>query len=1307
MARPEETRPEEARGGGASACKDAALKGLRTSWSWLVLSWLTPLLERSRQNEPLTHEDLERLDDKQRASIVADSLAGYWQQERAKGREEASLLTALLFAFGLRFLTFAGLFRLTYAMLQFVGPWLMPQVATYLSDRDTSVFRGAEFLVVVAVGAILQALLWRQCVAYTAELSSRVRVGLVSLITKHVLEVSPGAIQRLSVGGVTQLVSTDTQHVQDAAEAALDVFAGVVQIVIGIRMLWHYVTYATIGTFAVLVAVVVLLLALQRVVHHHQELLAADRHERIEKCDELVCGIHTLKLQRLENFAVERILDARDNELHGLKTQVFAVTQSNAVATLLPIALAVSTLSTWGFIQLHELNVVTSLTVLAIFLLLQRPIAALPQSIQTLREAKKSLDRICLFLVETERVKIDSGSLTEVGFVVRDAEFRWDNEEPVEKKVVEKSTSSGNEESHLLVDSPVIVAKPPTLRQITLFAKAGEFHAIVGGIGSGKSTFLSGLVGEARCSGGELSRRGSVAYIPEKPFVATASIRENICFGEKYDAARYEDALRASGYDKDLLTFPGGDRTELTDAVEGRGVHLRDGQRARLALARAVYQNADIYVIDDVFPHMSATKAAKVFKKCVKEALEKKVVILVSQSDEFLKQADNIVVLKEGKIAESGSFRSLTEKSGGALADLIKKVRFSTVDEDVPAPAPPAAPVVEKKDSLLELKDEVDETTPDSAPVEAVAIAIPSDKNDDEVPVTWAVFLWWVRSSGGIMWFLGALALALAAQILFLFALLDVARSAQTAGDSAGILFGFIGLTIFCIPIVCARAVVSYHNSAHASEHVFNDVIERLSKLPLSFFEGTSRHQIQQRLANDFVALDEHVASTWGAISGNLLKLIILFCLMMAVTPLVLVGLVPACLWYYRTSRRHNSAVRDLEQLERTTQASVDAIVTETMSGMTTIRVHAAAKHFLERLNDQLDRHQEVFIFQNYVKSWLGLRLELIGGMIALSAVVAAIRVHNTLSIGVLEEAQVIFLYSVGVAPVLASIVMTLPQFQAQAKALARIHAFTTAELETTEEATALSLTPAAEWPQEGSVCFANVTMRYRAGLARTLRGVTFATHRNECVAVAGASGSGKTALFSTLTRLTETTSGMATIDGMDISKISLDDLRNKVVMIPQEPVLFSGTLRMTLDPLNAHTDDELWTVLKRVGVNDVVLALDEPVHVGGVNYSVGERQLLFLARALLKNTSLVLLVDEPKEPIDEETHRKIHTCIQNEFKTSTRLVVATRRLSTVLSYDRVLVLENGQVAEFGEGKDLQKRPNSVFKSLVDAQAAN
>ncbi|KAH8110164.1 multidrug resistance-associated ABC transporter [Phellopilus nigrolimitatus] len=831
--------------------------------------------------------------------------------------------------------------------------------------------------------------------------------------------------------------------------------------------------------------------------------------------------------------------------------------------------------------------------------------------------------------------------------------------------------------------------KPFALTSLRLRIPKGAFVAIVGRVGSGKSSLLQSLVGEMRKVDGEvyfpydlvssfpsLNRYlqvvfgGSVAYVPQQAWIMNATLRENILFGQEDDEEK-ESFARAL-FSKTSKCCPNGAQTEIGE----KGINLSGGQKARVSLARAAYSASDIILLDDPLSAVDAHVGKAILEDCfVSGPLADKTRILVTHALHVLARTDYIYVMDGGVITEEGTYQDLM-KDGKAFSQLIEEYGVLENEEGDEASESPDARTKPTANSQ-------DIDSPEKPQDGKVKAQLMSEEERNRGAVPFSIYNQYLKHAGGAFW----------APVIIL--LLTLMQGASVGNNlflgfwTAESIHGFSESDYMGVysALGIAQAVFSFIVSftfsmvgLYASLRLFKAALTGVLRSPVSFFDTTPMDQ--DTLDTQLSMVMFQLLSTFSNVLGTVALVFYTF-------PYLGIIFVPLSMLYYLVSKYYRKSSVETKRLDSLMRSALYASYSETLTGLATVRAYREQPRFVDNAERGLDLENRAYYMTVSIQR------------IALFAAGFRKTVSPS-SIGVVLS------YSLSITQVFSEMVSQYALNEQNMNAVERVLVYVDLPR---EGAAATPLDPPATWPEKGAVAFRNVELAYRAGLPLVLKGVDFEVRPGEKVGIVGRTGAGKSSLLQALFRMVELSSGSIEIDGVDIRHIGLDVLRRQLALVPQDSTLFLGTLRENLDPQKTCTDAEILSALRRswllpaegTPIDPAVEAkfsLESAVGDEGANFSAGEKQLLALCRALLKGSRIIVL-DEATSSVDVGTDAKLQQTIQREFAGCTLLCIA-HRLNTIVYYDRVLVMDGGAVAEFDTPLGLFDREDSIFRSLCE-----
>ncbi|XP_074156530.1 multidrug resistance-associated protein 1-like isoform X3 [Sminthopsis crassicaudata] len=834
--------------------------------------------------------------------------------------------------------------------------------------------------------------------------------------------------------------------------------------------------------------------------------------------------------------------------------------------------------------------------------------------------------------------------------------------------------------------------QPPILNDLNIKIPEGTLMAVIGQIGSGKSSVLSAILGEMEKLKGTIQRKGSVAYVSQQAWIQNSKLQENILFGSVMQKQYYERVLEACALLPDLEQFPNGDQTEIGE----RGVNISGGQKQRVSLARAVYNDADIYLLDDPLSAVDVHVGKHLFEKVIGSSgiLKNKTRILVTHNLALLPQMDLILVMESGRVAQIGSYQELLLKG----TDFTNLLQISSVSEKVC----PSKEVNQRnfrtisKDKIMEqARFSLEEKNCFSMRKEK----IPTNDAKFSTIVKYLQAFGWLWAWLCVAAYLGQNLISIG-QNLWLRTWIKEAKHVKDTMEWKQLrnsklnIYGLLGLIQGFL--VCFGAYIINNGAFAASKTLYHQMLDSVMHLPLQFFEINPIGQIINRFTKDMFIIDmrfHYYLRTWMNCTLDVLGTILVI---VGALPLFIIVIIPLVFIYFTIQRYYIASSRQIRRLAGASRSPIISHFSETLSGASTIRAFGHQQRFISQHRDVVNENLVCFYNNIISNRWLAVRLEFLGNLLVFFAALLAVLAGDTM-----DSATVglIISYALNITQSLNFWVRKSCEIETNSISIERVFEYANTKKEAPWVNTKR---PPSQWPDKGIVEFVNYEARYRPDLGLALQDVTFQTHSKEKIGIVGRTGAGKSTLTNCLFRIVEKSSGKIIIDGIDISTIGLHDLRGKLNIIPQDPVLFSGTLQMNLDPLEKYSDYELWEALELCHLKDFVQSLPKKllheISEGGENLSVGQRQLVCLARALLRKTK-ILVLDESTASVDYETDNLVQSTIQKEFADCTILTIA-HRLHSIMDSERILVLDSGRIIEFETPQNLI-RQKGLFSEIV------
>ncbi|XP_036164273.1 multidrug resistance-associated protein 6 isoform X4 [Myotis myotis] len=1197
-------------------------------------------------------------------------------------------------------------------VFRFTVPKLLSLFLEFIGDATAPAWKGYLIAVLMFLAACLQTLFEQQHMYRLKVLQIRLRTavtGLVyrkdlcDLITSHhmplrllptcsspntVLALSSGSKKTSAVGDVVNLVSVDVQRLTESVVYVNGLWLPLVWIIVCFVYLWQLLGPSALTAVTVFLSLLPLNFFITKKRNHYQEeqMRQKDSRARLTSC--LLRNMRAVKCHGWEGAFLERVLRIRGQELGALRTSglLFSVSLVSFQLSTFLVALVVFTVHTL-VTEENAMDAEKAFVTLTVLNILNKAQAFLPFSIHSVVQSRVSFNRLAAFLcleeVNPEAVvwSPSRGSAREDCISVREGTFAWSRE------------------------------SPPCLHRINLSVPQGCLLAVVGPVGAGKSSLLSALLGELSKVEGTVNIKGPVAYMPQEAWVQNTSVVENVCFRQELDPSWLERVLEACALWPDVVSFPAGIHTQIGE----QGMNLSGGQKQRVSLARAVYRKAAVYLLDDPLASLDAHVGQHIFNQVIgpNGLLQGTTRILVTHALQVLPQADWIVVLEEGAIAEMGSYQELLNRKG-ALVNLLDRARqpggrgegdteLATSIEDPRGSAGGGKPMggpersmkcIPEDSTTLEAQTKVPLDDPEKAGLPAGGDSVQYGK------VKAALYLSYIR----------AVDTPLCLYALFLFFCQQVASfcrgywlslwvddptvdGRQTQAALRGWVFGLLGC-LQAIGLLASTTTVLL-GGIRASSRLFRRLLWDVARSPIGFFERTPMGNLLNRFSKETDTIDVDIPDKLRSLLIYTFGLLEVTLVVTVATPLAAVAILPLLLLYTWFQSLYVATSCQLRRMESARHSFVCSHVAETFQGGAVVRAFRAQGPFVAQNNAYMDESQRVSFLRLVADRWLAANLELLGNGLVFAAATCAVLSKAHLSAGLVGFSVSAALQ---VTQTLQWAVRSWTDLESSIVSVERMQDYTRTPKEAPWTLPTCETQP--PWPCGGQIEFRDLGLRHRPELPLAVRDVSFKIHAGEKVGIVGRTGAGKSTLAGGLLRLLEAAEGEVWIDGVPISHVGLHTLRSRITIILQDPILFPGSLRRNLDMLQEHTDEAIWQALETVQLRALVASLPGQLQYEcadqGDDLSLGQKQLLCLARALLRKTQ-ILILDEATAAVDPGTELQMQAALESWFAHCTVLLIA-HRLRSVMDCARVLVMDKGQVAESGSPAQLLARKGLFYR---------
>ncbi|XP_062098214.1 ABC transporter C family member 3-like [Humulus lupulus] len=1247
-------------------------------FSIFTFSWIAPLVSAGNK-KTIDLEDIPQLDPRDSVVRIFPNLRNRIESDCGSINRVTSLklVIALIFTvWGEILLT--SLFVLLYSLASYAGPYLIGNFVQYLNGRREFKNEGIILVSAFFVAKIVECLSQMQWCFRGKLIGVRVRAALIAMVYSKGLTLSCQSKQEHSIGKIINFMTVDAERIGDFSWYIHDPLAVTVQVGLALLILYKNLGLAAISTFVSIVLVMLANIPLGKLQKNYQEKLMTSKDTRMKTTSEVLRNMRILKLQGWEMKFLSKIVELRKTESGCLKKYLYTSAMTSYVFWGAPAFVSVVTFGTCILLGV-PLDSGKILSALATFRILQEPIYNLPDTISMMAQAKVSIGRISSFLrfddLQADVIERIPNGTSDAAIEIDDANFSWD-------------VSSQN----------------PTLKDISFKVLHGMRVAICGTVGSGKSSLLSCILGEIPKLSGTLKLCGTTAYVAQSPWIQSGKIEENILFGKEMDREKYERVLEACSLKKDLEILSFGDQTIIGE----RGINLSGGQKQRIQIARALYQDADIYLFDDPFSAVDAHTGSHLFRECLLGLLNSKTIIYVTHQVEFLPTADLVLVMKDGRITQAGKYNDILN-SGTDFMELVgaHKEALSTLNAKEEVQAEKASIIENDGKSncasgLVKKEENGDAQHGKSNEPEGQLV---QEEEREMGQVGFSVYWKYITTAYG-----GALVpLILLAQVLFQGLQIGsnfwmawaspVSADEKPIVDSSTLIVVYVILAIGSSFCVLMRSMLLATVSYKTATLLFNKMHECIFRAPMSFFDATPSGRILNRASTDQSAVDLNISTQVSAFAFSMIQLFGIIAVMCQVSWQIFIFFVPviaACIWY---EQYYIPTARELARLVGVCKAPVIQHFAETISGLTTIRSFNQESRFQDTNMKLMDGYSRPKFSMAGAMEWLSFRLDMLSAITFTFSLVVLISVpEGAIDPGI---AGLAVTYGLNLNILQAWVIWHLCQMENKIISVERILQYTSIPSE--PSLVIESNRPDPSWPSHGEVNICDLQVRYAPHMPLVLRGLSCTFRGGLKTGIVGRTGSGKSTLIQTLFRIVDPAAGQIVIDGVNISSIGLHDLRSRLSIIPQDPTMFEGTVRSNLDPLEEYTDEKIWEVLDKCQLGDEVRKkeemLDSTVTENGENWSMGQRQLVCLGRVLLKK-SKVLVLDEATASVDTATDNLIQQTLRQHFSDCTVITIA-HRITSVLDSDMVLLLSHGLVEEYGSPERLLEDKASSFSLLV------
>ncbi|XP_037030669.1 multidrug resistance-associated protein 4-like [Bradysia coprophila] len=1308
--------------------------------------WLKDLFKLGL-SRPIEEQDIYKTLKAHESKKLSENFAALWTEEQKK--EKPSLFRVMRKMYAKKIIGIGMFFSFVDSLSRVIQPQCLGGLVTYFTPSETELIsRNDAYL--YAAGIVLCSLIsitvFHPFILYAFQLGMRIRLTCCSLIYKKALKLTKSvSIDGLN-GQVINLMSNDVARFDVTMGFVHDLWKGPIEL-----GLLGYFIYREIGFYGWIgIGFLLCFIPLQTWIgkraatYRMRTAKRTDRRVRI--MNEIIQGIQVIKMYTWEKSFAKVVDKIRKKEINGIRGTLFirgTLLSFNIVSRFSIFISLVSYVYFGNIITARKVFIITSY----FNFLYSSVLHFWPLAVSSMAEVFVSIKRVEQFLLLPEdktamcknRAPDDDDSELEKLLKVKlsnghDAKVNGELIENV--KNIRITNGHGNICRRIVVESSNIKgitfvnATARWLREtsgsnigienVTLDIQSGQLCSIVGVVGSGKSTLLQTILGELELDEGSLIVNGSISYAPQEPWLFEGTIRQNILFNSDYNEKRYKEVLKVCALQRDLELFPHGDAT----IVGERGVSLSGGQRARVNLARAIYRTADIYLLDDPLSAVDTHVGKHIFEKCIMDFLKDKVCVLVTHQLQYLKDVKLAVLMSMGRIAAQGTYNDLKQSRNHSLLWLGTDEEKDGMDENL------ADEIVDK---TVKIKPKEQDNNKETQIIGSVGFRVYKSyfKSVNSVILLILVGALFIGGQTAISnvdlyvskWVIWEDQLRLndhnnsdvPQNLSPNYESSDTVVTDRLAEGNASIpiaesmefiweerhkyIYYYSVSMLIVLYLVFQRSFAFFQMCLMASRNLHDKLFRGITRATMYFFNTNPSGRILNRFSKDIGSIDTTLPVALMDCLLFFLELFAIIILVLLVNYWLLLPTFIMSILFYALRHVYVNTARCIKRVEALTRSPIFSHANATLQGLSTIRAFKAQ----QILSNEFDTHQDLstsswYLFLASTRAF-ALWLELVCVLYMATVILSFLLLGNdtlggNVGLAITQIFNLIIMCQWGMRQT--------AELENQMTSVERVIEYTDLKSEPALESVE-KYRPPEKWPECGIIQFDGLSMKYSENSNTVLKDVTLRIESREKIGVVGRTGAGKSSIIQALFRLA-VNDGLITIDGVDIASMGLHDLRSKISIIPQDPILFSGNMRNNLDPFEEKTDDEIWNALAQVELKQVISllpgGLDCKMSDGGSNFSMGQRQLVCLARAILRNNK-ILVLDEATSNVDAETDNFIQTTIRTKFSDCTVITIA-HRLHTVMDSDRVLVMDAGKVVEYGHPYDLLKSSGGFLRKLVD-----
>ncbi|EZA61102.1 hypothetical protein DMN91_004524 [Ooceraea biroi] len=1282
--------------------------------SKLLFHWVTPLMQKGVKGLLNHSDDLFDLPDQISTNTIGHTIDKHLHKTPASNGIESNaetplrtdvkvitkkttLLYLLHQCFGWEFYA-VGILKFISDCSGFMGPMLLNKLIGFIEDKKEPISYGYLYASLMILSAIIGAFCNTHFTFWMSVVGLKIRTAIVTLVYRKTLHSSNIDLnQNFNYGEIVNFMSTDSDRLVNSCPSFHTFWSIPFQLFVTL-----YLLHQQIGaSFLAGVAFSIILIPINKIIASKIGKLSIKlmeyKDQRVRLVGETLRGITTIKVNVWEEHFLRNILKLRESEVKYLRSRKYLDALCVYFWATTPVIIAILTFGTYVLLG-NELDAKTVFTSMALLNMLIGPLNAFPWVLNGLTEAWVSLKRIqrMMDLPDMDSSLYYTDITPDVDLLLQSVTLtvnRPKSNDASPKTAITPTSSTEMKKSVTFEDDDVFA-----LHNINLSVQKGQLIGVMGMIGSGKSLLLDGILAEITKTSGIIAVNDDhkgFGYVKQSPWLQRGTIRENILFGKPYDHNKYKSILKACALTSDLNSLPNKDLTAVGEA----GNTLSGGQKTRISLARAVYADKDIYLLDDILATLDIKVAKHVFQHVILGLLRNKTRILCTHQTQYLVHADLVIEMSKGKIVNQG-------KPSDVLPDLEDYLLSSESHEsNLDVTSVKLVPNEFSRSETNEMDPLLDKEATEKGTVQLSVYTCYVNTVGRYLAISILLAMILMQSSRNItdlwlsFWVTHANATANSTDMSGL-GRLQFYDNNSGPRDTKYYLTIYSLLAVLNSVFTLIRAFIFAYGGVQAAIMMHKQLLRIIMRAKTIFFDTQPLGRIINRFSSDVYTIDDSLPFIANILLANLFGLIASVIVTAYGLPWIFLVLAPLVPIYHWIQNHYRLTSREVKRLSSITLSPLYAHFSETLSGLTSIRAFRTVPRFQQENELLLEASQKTQFSSIAASQWLALRLQFIGVTLLAGVSIMAVLQHqyNIADPGLIGLA---ITYALSVTGLLSGVVNSFTETEREMIAVERVKQY----LDNVPTENAMGDNPPYAWPSQGVVEFKEVVLKYRDHLVPSLKDVTFMTRPAEKIGVVGRTGAGKSSLLASLFRLTEISSGSILIDNVNVQMLQMKALRSRMAIIPQNPFLFSGTIRENVDPLNQYTDMHIYKALEKCKVHSLVYrlgGLGAVLDEGGSNLSAGQRQLFCLVRAVLHNAKVVC-IDEATANVDQETDKFIQATIKSSFQSATVITIA-HRIRTIMHCDRVLVMGDGEVLEFDEPNLLIQNADSYFYHLASQE---